>query len=96
MSFESLPDVLESAMLVSFGCAWPANIINTLRVKCSRGRTPVFLIIVILGYVFGLLAKILSPKELNYVAFFYILNLVLVSTDLCLYFYYLAKDRQKT
>jgi uncharacterized membrane protein len=90
-----MANILESAMMVTFGLAWPANIMNSLRVKSSRGRTPVFLMIIIVGYLFGLAAKFLSPTGLNYVAFFYLLNLIMVSIDLTLYFRYRATDRAK-
>jgi hypothetical protein len=81
-------------MLVSFGLAWPANILNSLRVKSSRGRTPVFLIIVIIGYAFGLLAKVVS-NTVNYVAIFYLINMAMVSFDTYLYFRYRAMDKLK-
>jgi hypothetical protein len=92
---DGLANILESAMLVTFGLAWPANILNTLRVKSSRGRTPVFLIIVIAGYLCGLGSKFASPAPLNYVAVFYLINLAMVSTDLLLYFRYRALDRRR-
>jgi hypothetical protein len=79
-------------MLVAFGLAWPANILNSLRVKSSRGRSPAFLIIVNIGYVFGLSSKIVGDS-VNYVAFFYILNMAMVSFDTFLYCRYRAKDR---
>lgn len=88
-------NIFESAMMVTFGLAWPANILNSLRVKSSRGRTPVFLIIIIAGYVFGLASKFISPQGLNYVAVFYLINLVMVSFDLALYCRYKALDRRK-
>jgi hypothetical protein len=81
-------------MLVTFGFAWPANILNSLRVKSSRGRAPVFLIIIIIGYIFGLLAKVVS-HNLNYVAVFYLINMAMVSFDLYLYFHYRAMDKIK-
>jgi hypothetical protein len=89
---EALADILESCMLLAFGLAWPANIINSLKVKSSRGRSPVFLFIVNIGYVFGLSAKVIGG-DLNYVAFFYILNMAMVSFDAYLYYRYRARDR---
>jgi hypothetical protein len=90
-----MANILESAMMVTFGLAWPANILNSLRVKSSRGRTPVFLIIIIIGYVLGLSSKLFAPRGLNYVALFYFINLVMVSVDLVLYFRYKALDRRR-
>jgi hypothetical protein len=83
---------LESCMMVSFGCAWPANIVNSLRIKSSRGRSPVFLIIVNLGYLFGITAKIVG-HNVNYVAGFYLINMAMVSFDTYLYYLYRARDR---
>jgi hypothetical protein len=79
-------------MLVTFGLAWPANILNSLRVKSSRSRSPVFLFIVNIGYVFGLMAKVVG-NNLNYVAIFYLINMAMVSFDTYLYYRYRAKDR---
>ncbi|MDR2455175.1 MAG: hypothetical protein LBE49_01080, partial [Deltaproteobacteria bacterium] len=90
-----MANILESAMMVTFGLAWPANILNSLRVKSSRGRTPVFLIIIIIGYMLGLTSKFFAPQGLNYVALFYSINLVMVSVDLSLYFRYRALDRRR-
>jgi hypothetical protein len=89
---QSLANILESLMLVTFGLAWPANILNSLKVKSSRSRSPIFLIIVAIGYVFGLSAKFVS-HQINYVVFFYLLNICMVSFDLFLYFHYLSKDK---
>jgi hypothetical protein len=78
-------------MLVSFGVAWPANIRNSLRVKSSKGRSLQFLIIIIVGYVFGLGAKV-AAGTINYVALFYLINLLMVSFDAGLYFHYRRRD----
>jgi uncharacterized membrane protein len=88
----NLANILESCMLVAFGLAWPANIRNSLKVKCSKGRSVQFLYIIMIGYVFGLSAKLVSG-QINYVTFFYILNLCMVAFDTVLYYYYRHKDR---
>jgi hypothetical protein len=82
-----LADVLESAMLVSFGLAWPANIFKTLRSRSTAGKSLAFLLIVLTGYVFGLSAKLIRG-HLNCVALFYAVNLLLVLADTLLYFHY--------
>jgi hypothetical protein len=82
-----LADVLESAMLVTFGLAWPVNILKTLRSKSTVGKSLAFLLIVLAGYVFGLSAKLIRGS-LNYVAVFYAVNLLLVLADTLLYFHY--------
>jgi len=77
-------------MLICFGLSWPVSIIRTLRLKVVAGKSPYFIGIVILGYVFGLINKFLSP--LDWVFWLYIFNIVVVSADLILYFKY--RDRK--
>jgi hypothetical protein len=89
-----IADVLESAMLVSFGLAWPVNIVKSLRTKATTGKSIAFLFIVLIGYVFGLAAKFMRG-DWNYVVFFYALNLALVAADASLYFHYRRKERQR-
>jgi len=84
-------DLLETAMLVAFGFAWPANILKTLSNRSTAGKSLAFLLIVLAGYVFGLAAKFIRG-HLNYVAFFYALNLVLVLADTILYFHYRRRE----
>ena len=38
-----LPGLLESAMLVAFGAAWPANIIKSLKSRTAKGKSLAFL-----------------------------------------------------
>ena len=89
-----IADILESAMLVSFGLAWPVSIMKTLRTKATAGKSVAFLLIVLVGYVFGLTAKILRG-DWNYVVFFYSLNLSLVAADTCLYFHYRRQELRR-
>jgi hypothetical protein len=92
MAPSDISKFLESGMLVAFGFAWPANILHTLRNKSTRGKSITFLMIVTIGYMFGIGAKILG-NEVSYVLFFYVLNILLVGCDICLYFYYWNKER---
>lgn len=86
MAFEPmLPNVLESAMLVAFGAAWPVNILTSLRCRTAKGKSLSFLLIVIAGYVCGISAKLVAGA-INYVLFFYILNIIMVAADVGLYF----------
>ncbi|MDR2199690.1 MAG: hypothetical protein LBR53_09610 [Deltaproteobacteria bacterium] len=92
MMESSAAKICESLMLVAFGFAWPANILNTYRRKSARGKSLSFLLIIETGYLFGVLAKIASGA-INYVFFFYILNMTLVSADVFLYFWYRREER---
>ena len=85
---------LEIAMVILFGFSWPNNIITTLKNKSTKGKSLAFLTLIDLGYVCGIAAKLISGDIVWYVLFFYILNFIMVSTDLILYFYYGAKERK--
>ena len=92
-----MSEILEIIMIVLFGCSWPNNILTTLRNKSTKGKSLAFLLLIDVGYVCGIVSKFINP-DFNwatkwYVVFFYILNFVMVSTDLCLYFYYRKKEK---
>jgi hypothetical protein len=89
---EQLGHILEIAMIIAFGFSWPNNIITTLRNKSSKGKSVVFLILIDFGYVCGIVGKILSGNVIWYVMFFYVLNFIMVSIDMTLYFYYRRKE----
>ncbi|MDR1758843.1 MAG: hypothetical protein LBR51_07850 [Bacteroidales bacterium] len=79
----------EIGMLLCFACSWPVSIIKTLRTKKTAGKSPVFMSIIIVGYVCGILHKCFyNPDVVLYLYFF---NLIIISLDLLLYFYYAKK-----
>lgn len=81
--------IFETLMLVCFGVSWPISIIKALRTKTVAGKSPVFMIIVISGYGSGILHKLLYSHD--WVTILYVINFILVSTDLFLYFHYSKK-----
>lgn len=91
---EFFSELLEAAMVISFGISWPLSIIKSYTARTTKGKSLVFLIFIIFGYICGIVSKILSGK-ITYVFFFYILNAIMVSTDLVLYFRNLALDKKR-
>lgn len=73
-------------MLLSFGISWPISITKALRTKVVAGKSPVFMVIIIAGYGFGIIHKALY--SFDWVIYLYALNLVLVAIDMLLYFRY--------
>lgn len=75
--------VFEIIMLICFGAAWPFSIYRSYRSKSVKGKSLVFLIIVMAGYLAGILHKVFF----NYdgVVYLYMLNLTLVAVDTGLY-----------
>lgn len=78
-------EVFEALMVIAFGVSWPISIIKSIRSKSTKGKSPVFLAIIILGYICGIISKIVGHK-ITYVFVFYWINLVMVSCDLVIYF----------
>lgn len=79
----------EALMLICFGISWPMSILKTLKTKVVDGKSPLFLSIVFLGYIFGITHKCLYSVDL--VLILYVLNFIMVGTDLFLYFHYRGK-----
>lgn len=80
-------------MLLCFGCSWPNNIITTLKNKSPKGKSLVFMILVDIGYLCGIVSKLVSGDFHWYVVFFYVLNFCMVTTDMILYFYFKHKEK---
>ena len=87
-----MPLILETLMLVFFGISWPVNIIKSYKARTARGKSILFLFLVLIGYICGMSAKIVS-STINYVLAFYIINSVMVSIDILLYFRNCALDK---
>ncbi len=80
-----MSQLFEAAMVICFGLSWPTSIIKSYTSRTAKGKSIIFLCFVLVGYLFGIASKFLSGK-LSYVVVFYIINLIMVSLDLCLYF----------
>ncbi len=74
--------IFEIIMLVCFGAAWPVSIYKLWKTKSSGGKSKLFLSIIILGYLAGILNKIYY--NMDAVLWLYVINTIMVSTDLCL------------
>ena len=86
-----MADILEMIMVICFGLSWPMNIAKSLRAKTAKGKSALFLTFIVMGYVAGIVGKIISGN-ITYVFGFYVLNLIMVLTDLCLYFVNRRRD----
>jgi len=77
--------VFEAAMIVCFGVSWPLAIYKSWVARTAKGKSLPFLIFILLGYALGISSKIIG-NNITYVLFFYVLNFMIVSVDLLLYF----------
>jgi len=78
--------IFEVLMLVCFGASWPFAVAKTYKTKNVKGKSSLFLSLVIIGYIFGIVHKILY--SFDYVTFLYFFNGLMVLLDLILYFKY--------
>jgi len=77
---------LEAVMLVCFGLSWPVSIAKALRTHRVAGKSPVFMILIMIGYACGIGHKLTS--NFDWVTGLYVLNMVMVAIDLGLYYRY--------
>lgn len=95
-----MPEILEIMMIVCFGASWPFNVVKSLRARTAKGKSAPFLYLIITGYLAGIAAKLVNPDYMAqfgqkwYVLFFYVLNLLMVTADLCLYYRNRRLDRE--
>ncbi len=87
-----MSEILEIIMVLSFGASWPFSVIRSYRSRSTKGKSPVFLCLIIFGYMAGIAAKLTNETYMAsfsqkwYVLVFYIINLLMVSADLLIYF----------
>ena len=77
--------LFEMLMLLCFAFAWPFSIVKQWRTGTSKGKSILFSYVIILGYIFGMINKVVSD-DINYVFEFYVIDLVLVLIDTLLYY----------
>ena len=88
---QNVISIWEIIMVVCFGCSWPFSILKTIRVKNPTGKSYLFMSLIIIGYLAGCIHKIIY--DLDAAIWLYVINTVLVATDmgLCLYYQHQLK-----
>ena len=81
-------------MLVCFGISWPFNIAKSLRSRTAKGKSVAFELLIIAGYLCGLVGKLILGN-LSYVVFFYITDILMVAADLVLTLRNRRLDRER-
>lgn len=75
----------EACMVICFGISWPVSIMKSVRSRTVKGKSLIFILFILAGYAFGIISKLVSGA-ITYVFIFYVLNFVMVSIDVGLYF----------
>ena len=87
----SLPEILEFLMILSFGISWPLKVYRSYKSRTAKGNSVTFTIFIALGYVCGIISKIIliSQGEIvpyNLAFIMYWPNIIFVTADIILYF----------
>ena len=88
----------EIVMLIAFGCSWPFNIAKSWRSRTAKGKSVIFELIIVGGYLVGLLGKFITfhrTGALAYSTWFYIADILMVLVDVVLYYRNTALDRAR-
>ena len=83
--------VFEAIMLLCFGISWPISIYKSYTSRKIGSKSVVFLYAILIGYVAGIINKILYSPDI--VLVLYIINLLLVAIDTGLYYRNLHIER---
>lgn len=87
-----MAELLEITMIVSFGVSWPLNVIKSYKSRTTKGKSLAFLYLIFFGYIAGIASKLVNEAYMAeigkkwYVLFFYVLNFIMVSADLVMYY----------
>ncbi len=78
--------VFEAGMLICFGASWPIAAYKTYKAKCVSGKSIHFSMLILLGYICGIIHKILYSFDI--VLALYLLNVFFLLLDMGLWFRY--------
>lgn len=84
--------IFECIMLICFGISWPISVYKSIKSKTTKGKSLVFILAIIIGYISGIIGKVIN-HDISYVLILYCVNLLVVSFDLALFF--INKRREK-
>ena len=101
-----LTDLLETLMIICFGLSWPISIRKSLKSRTATGKSLFFEFFIWLGYIFGIIRKIMLFNEARTAGnsldwlfflgwFFYVLNMVMITIDMGLYVRNVRLDRAR-
>ncbi len=89
-----MQEFFEMVMLICFGFSWPINLIKNIRAKTAKSTSGTFILLILIGYISGIIAKLMSGR-LGYSFIFYIINVVIVMANLIVYIINRNRDRKE-
>ena len=102
MELEIFTDLLEAITIFCFGLSWPLSIRKSYVSRTAKGKSLFFQLFVLVGYAVGIARKLIQFTVMDASGFifflsaiFYILNFILISIDVALYFRNTKLDRER-
>ena len=96
--------IMETIMIICFGLSWPLNITRAWNARTAKGTSILFYSFIWVGYVCAIIGKIAliaanAPQPWYvtvkwYVLFFYVLNTLMVTCGILIYFRNKALDKK--
>lgn len=81
----NLASVFETLMIISFGISWPVNVSKAIRSRSTKGKSIIFDYFILAGYFCGLISKFMT-HTFNLAFWFYFPNIIMVITDIIVYY----------
>ena len=101
---DTLASMMEMLMVVCFGLSWPLNIAKAWKARTAKGTSVLFYFFIWIGYIFAMIGKgrliaLNAPQPWYvtvrwYVMFFYVLNTLMVTGGILIYFRNRALDKR--
>ena len=87
-----MEQIFEVLMIVCFGVSWPFNIAKSWKSKTARGKSLLFEVCILVGYICGIAGKFITGN-VTYVLVAYVINVVMVAVDILLTLRNVALDK---
>ena len=87
-----MEQIFEVLMIVCFGVSWPFNIAKSWKAKTARGKSLLFEVCILVGYICGIAGKFITGN-VTYVLVAYVINVVMVAVDILLTLRNMALDK---
>lgn len=79
-----MSEIFEALMVICFGFSWPLSVWKSMKSRTAKGKSLFFEAFIWTGYACGIIGKLVN-HNITYVFIFYVLNIIMVTVDICLY-----------
>ena len=87
-----MEQIFEVLMIICFGVSWPFNIAKSWKAKTAKGKSLLFEVCILVGYICGIAGKFITGN-VTYVLIAYMINVVMVTIDILLTLRNIALDK---